>query len=275
LGILGVIMATMTFALVIVTPLSLAIANFSFRHGLDPDIVLYPVESTVSDLLITLGYLLVLTLFFPLASFGRYMIGLIDLLLLCVTVYILYRSVRQTEFLKTVKESFMTLIFVAFIVNVTGTFLGKIAQAVGTRREVYTAYPALIDTVGDVGSVVGSTATTKLALGTLKASFSAVRDHLTEIFSAWTASLMMFVVYSILSLSIQGKFTLTNLLEFTSLLISTNIMAAALIIFVAYFSAVLTYKRGLDPDNFVIPIESSMADSATTISLLIALSLIG
>jgi cation transporter-like permease len=31
----------------------------------------------------------------------------------------------------------------------------------------------------------------------------------------------------------------------------------------------------LDPDNFVIPIESSLADSITTISLLVALGLIG
>jgi len=39
--------------------------------------------------------------------------------------------------------------------------------------------------------------------------------------------------------------------------------------------AVLTFQRGLDPDNFVIPIESSLADGITTISLLAALFLVG
>ena len=34
-------------------------------------------------------------------------------------------------------------------------------------------------------------------------------------------------------------------------------------------------KKGLDPDNFVIPIESTLADSITTIALLIALFLTG
>jgi len=39
--------------------------------------------------------------------------------------------------------------------------------------------------------------------------------------------------------------------------------------------AILTYRRGWDSDNFVIPIESSLADSITTISLLLALNTIG
>jgi cation transporter-like permease len=39
--------------------------------------------------------------------------------------------------------------------------------------------------------------------------------------------------------------------------------------------AILTFQKGLDPDKFVIPIESSLADSITTIALLAALFLIG
>jgi len=272
-SILGVIMATMTLALVVISPITFSVANLSFRHGLDPDIILYPVESTVSDLLITLCYFLVLNLFFRFGSPGQYVIASLCLLLLSFAVYILSKNAHEFEFVKTVRESFLMLVLVAFIVNVTGSFLSEIRKVIGDRREVYTVYPALIDTVGDVGSVVGSTATTKFALGTLRSSFWAVKDHATEIFSAWTASLIMFVVYSILSLVIQAKFTLPNLFGFTASLIAVNIMAAGFIIAVSYVAAVFTYQRGLDPDNFVIPIESSLADSATTVSLLIALSL--
>jgi len=274
ISILGAILATMTLALIIISPLTLTVASLSFRHGLDPDIVLYPVESTVSDLLITLCYMLVLKLFFS-GSPGQYAVGVLGLFLLSLAAYILSKNAREMEFVKTVRESFLMLVLVAFIVNVTGSFLGKITEVVGGRREIYTVYPALIDTVGDVGSVVGSTATTKFALGTLRSSFSAVRDHTTEIFSAWTASLIMFVAYSILSLTIHAKFMLSNFFGFTALLVGANLMAAAFIVTVAYVSAVFTYRKGLDPDNFVIPIESSLADSATTVSLLVALSLMG
>jgi len=85
----------------------------------------------------------------------------------------------------------------------------------------------------------------------------------------------MYSVYSILSLLIQGLFTFPSLLRFTAALFTANIVAASIIILISFGVAVLTYQRGLDPDNFVIPIESSFADSVTTFSLLLALGLFG
>lgn len=274
-NILSVILATMTLSLVIISPLTMIVSFLSFKHGLDPDIIVYPVESTISDLLITMTYILVVNLFLRFGSAGRYLIVFAGLVLLFVAAYLLRKNVREPEFVKTIRESLLTLVFVAFIVNVTGTTLGKISGVVGERREIYTVYPALIDTMGDVGSVVGSTATTKLALGTLKSSLSSIRNHSTEISGAWAASLIMFIMYSMLSLIIQGLFTFPNFFRFTALLFSTNVVAASVIIIISYAVAILTYQRGLDPDNFVIPIESSLADSITTISLLLALSIIG
>jgi mgtE-like transporter len=272
LNILLVMMATMALALVIISPLTLTVSFLSFKHGLDPDIILYPIESTVADLLITVTYIGVLNIF---AFTGLYTLVPAGLALLLCSLYFLARNFQEVEFLKTVKESFLTIIFVSLIINIAGSTLGKIAETVGGRREIYTVYPALIDTVGDVGAVVGSTATTKLALGTLKSSFSSVKDHSVEIFSAWTASLIMYCIYAVLALNIQGIFTIQNLLSFTVLLLIANVIAVSCIILISYAVAILTYQRGLDPDNFEIPIESSLADSITSIALLTAIFLVG
>ena len=275
LSILSVVVATMGLALLIVSPLTVIVSFVSFRHGLDPDIVLYPVESTVSDLMITLVYIVVLNAFVLFGLAGQLFVVLVGLILVSVSAYLLVNNIREPEFVKTVKESLLTLVFVSFIVNITGSTLGKIAEAVGERREVYTVYPAMIDTMGDAGAIVGSTATTKLALGTLQSSFSSIRNHMTEISATWAASAIMFCVYSVSSLTIQGLLDLTNLLRFTALLLATNVVAGLAIEMISYVVAVLTYQKGLDPDNFVIPIESSLADSITTISLLLSLSLFG
>lgn len=162
----------------------------------------------------------------------------------------------------------------AFIVNSTGTILKGIGEMVGSRLEIYTVYPALIDTVGDVGSVVGSTATTRLFLGFLEPSLSSMRNHAKRIFSTWAASITMFFSYAFLSLLIQGILTLPEFLKLATILILTNIIAVPLIVVISYLSAILTFKRGLDPDNFVIPIETSLADSITSITLFISLLLI-
>jgi cation transporter-like permease len=47
------------------------------------------------------------------------------------------------------------------------------------------------------------------------------------------------------------------------------------IVLLTYSISILTFKRGLDPDNFVIPVESSFADVITSIALLVSIILLG
>ncbi|MBX5321935.1 MAG: magnesium transporter [Candidatus Bathyarchaeota archaeon] len=270
LDIFIVIAATMTFGLAL-SFFTMGVGFTTFKKGLDPDVIEYPIMSTVADIFITFCYILTLSLHL----LSKYAVALIAIFHLCLSFYIVLRDHTKKEFVKTIKESFATLVLVAFIVNVTGTVLNRISAIVEGRREVYSVYPALIDTVGDVGSVVGSTATTKLALGLLKPTFSSMRNHSKQIFAAWVASLIMFLLFSVLSLSINNLLSISTFLVFTALLLTANLFAVSAIILISYAIAILTFQKGLDPDNFVIPIESSIADSITTIALLAALFLIG
>jgi len=269
-----VVIATMGLSIVFISPLTIVVSFLSFKHGLDPDVALYPVTSTVDDTLVTLCYILELNIFFSLPPFGSYLVGLIGLIFLCIVSYVVVKHIREALFVKMIREFFVTLLFVAFIVNVTGSFLNRIRGFIGSRSEVYVVYPALIDTVGDVGSIVGSTATTKLFLGVMKPSFSSIKQHSIQIVSAWMASLVMFTLYSVLPFTFRIA-TLKYLPRFMVQLMATNMLAVSVMVVISFAVAILTYRRGWDPDNFVIPIESSLADSLTTISLLAALSAIG
>ena len=267
---LAVIVATMALSVVFISPITMAFSVLSFRRGLDPDVIVYPITSTVSDIVNTACYIFSLNIFFKLNHFGPYLIGILDLIFLSVVVYILVKNVREEKFVKMIKEFLLTLVFVAFIVNVTGSFLNKI----GNGTEIYVVYPALITTIGGVGSIIGSTATTKLALGLIKPSFSSIKQHLNEIAGSWIASTVMFTLYSIVLSLTSETTTLSNSLKFATQLLTTNILAVSAMVIIAYAVAISTYRRGLDPDNFVIPLESSLADSITTASLLIALTVI-
>ncbi len=271
-AILSVILSTMGISLSL-TLITTTVAFVSFNRGLDPDIVVYPIMSTVADIFVTICYVLVLNLFF-FANIGQWVTAIIGLVFLLFTLYILSRNLHEPEFLRTVKESLVTMVFVAFIVNVTGTVLKGISEIVKNRKEIYTAYPALIDTVGDVGSVVGSTATTKLALGMLKPTFSSIRDHSKTILSAWAASVLIFCVLAISSLLLTGNASLPALSNLLIVLLAANIISVMAIVLISFGVSILTFKKGLDPDNFVIPIVSSLADSVTSIALLVVLVLV-
>lgn len=273
-AIITVIVSTMTLGLTL-SLVTTKVAFISFKKGLDPDIIVYPIMSTLADIAITIYYILILNTFFNYGYIGKYATAIIGLTHVLLILYILTRNIHEKEFVKTLKESFFTIIFVAFIVNVTGTILKEISVIVENRREIYMVYPALIGTIGDVGSVVGSTATTKLALGLLKPAFYSIMKHKKQIFSAWSASMTVFILLAVLSLRINKIFTVYTLSRFVYILIIANITAVIAIVVVSYTISILAFQKGLDPDNFVIPVESSFADSFTSIALLFALVLVG
>ncbi len=275
LVILGALIATMGISLLVISPLTIAIAFSSFKKGLDPDIIVYPITSTTADILVTLCYVLVLNMLFLMGEAGQCVVFLICVVFTCIASIIFYKDMSNVGFARTIKEAMYTIVIVAFIVNVTGSVLSRISEVVGRRPEIYVVYPALIDTMGDFGAIVGSTATTKLALGTIDSSFKSIKNHRNQIAGAWIASVAMYVIFAIISSIYQVPISFLAILRFVGLLLATNVFAAVFMTVISFGVAILTFHEGLDPDNFVIPIESSLADTITTVSLLVMLSLAG
>ncbi|HLN88617.1 MAG TPA: magnesium transporter [Candidatus Binatia bacterium] len=272
-AILTVMVATLSLGLLI-TLITVKFTFISFKSSLDPDTIVYPAISTVADIIITFLYIAVLNLYFKTGTVGQWAIIVFGLINVFLVLIILPRNLREAEFLKIIKESLPTMLLVAFMVNITGTVLKGISNLADGRRQIFTVYPAMIDMMGDVGLVVGSAATTKLALGVLVPSYSSIRNHAKNIFSAWTVSLVLFAVLGLLSLVINGIFSLQGTFSLLLILLVANIIAFSAIALISYAISILTFKRGLDPDNFVIPVGSSLADALTTIALFIALLLI-
>ncbi len=271
-AILTVMVATLSLGLLI-TVMTVQFTFVSFKRSLDPDTIVYPAVSTLANIVITFLYIAVLNLYFS-GFIGRWTIILFGLINVFLVLFILPLNVRDAEFRRIIRESLPTMLLVAFMVNITGTLLKGISNLAGSRREIYTVYPAMIDMMGDASLVVGSAATVKLTLGVLAPSYSSIKNHAKNIFSAWASTLMLFVVIGILSLALNGVFTVSGITGLIVVLLLSNAFAYVSIVLVSYAISILTFKRGLDPDNFVIPIGSSLADALTTLALFITLLLL-
>ena len=272
-SILAVMVATMTLGLFLLV-VTVKVAFISFTRGLDPDVMVYPILSTAASIFITFCYVVILNLFFNFNQLGVGIVVFLGVANLLFVIYIFPRNLRDREFIKTIQESLAALMIVAVIVNVTGTILRGIDRFAYRQIEFYTVYPALIGIVSDVGSVVGSTATTKLALGMLKPKLSSIGNHARSILSAWAASLLMFIILAFLALVIHGSFTLAAFYGHLVTLVIANLVAVTLIVLLSFAISILTFQKGLDPGNFVIPIENAFAASITSIALLLALGLL-
>jgi len=264
-AILMVMVATMSLGL-LTTLITTKVMFISFKRSLDPEVVVFPAISTMADIVITFLYIGVLNLYFS-GDFGQWAIALFALLNVSVVLITLHRFIRKADFLRIIKESLGTMLLIAIVVNITGTALRGVNALVGIRREIYIIYPAIIDLIGDVGLIVGSAATTKLALGALAPSFSSIKNHAKNIFSTWLSSILIFGVLGALALAINNKLSISGISSLLPSLFLTNIIAFIAIVVITYAISIVTFKRGLDPDNFVIPIISTLADSITTIAL--------
>jgi len=273
-AILLVMVSTLAFGLLF-TLVTIKVAFVSFKKGLDPDVVVYPIISAIAVIFITFCYVGVLNLFFFLPYFGRLTILTISLAHVFLVLYLIAQDKRDPEFLKTIKESFIMLMLVAVILTLTGTVFKGISHFAEKQKEIYTIYPALINIVSSVGSVVGSTANTKLALGLLSPSLSSIKNHTKNITIAWTASLLISTVLALISLAINHVFSISGVLNFILIIWLSNIIAVIFIVILSFSIAILAFRRSLNPDNFVIPIETSLAIIVTSTSLLLALFLIG
>ncbi len=274
-AILSVMVSTLAIGLLF-SLVTIKVAFVSFKRGLDPDIIVYPVIATLASIFITFCYVGVLKLltFLP----GMLLITAIGFAHVFLVLYLVTKDRNNPEFLRTVRESFLMLILVALIVTLTGTIFGGLTRF--TQREIVmiypallTAYPALINNISNVGSVVGSTANTKLALGLLKPNFNSILNHAKNITSAWLASFLIFVILALSSLAINRVSSLTSFVDVIAIIWVSNVIAVIGIVLVSYGIAILTFRRGLNPENFVIPLETSFATIIMSTALLVTLLL--
>jgi mgtE-like transporter len=82
------------------------------------------------------------------------------------------------------------------------------------------------------------------------------------------------MVLGVMSLALNGVFTVSAIAGILVILLLSNVIAFVVIVLVSYAISIMTFKRGLDPDNFVIPLGSSLADALTTLALFITLLLL-
>jgi len=269
-----VVVATMTLGLTL-SLLTVKVAFITFKRGSDPEVSAYPFTFALSGILMTAYYVLILRLFFQYGHVGRNATALICTASAVIAFFILLRSVRDREFINALKEPLLTLLVASVIFNITGTVFKRIGAVTAGRNEVIAVYPALTSVANDVGSTISQTATTKLALGLLKPSLGSIRGHATQILSSWIASVIMFGLFSVLCLFVSDGLAANSLAAFTALLLLTNILGVALTVITAYGLSVITFLKGLDLDNSVIPVQSVLVEGMVTVALLAALLFTG
>ncbi len=262
---------TCLLAVVISIPIASIVGIEVFKRGLDPDIFIYPVMSTLDDILITFCY-------FTVAGFIIYFdnLPLMFFVLAFIAVYFsitIFRNRGKNVFRRTLLEGAPTVVFASFLGVFGGMGLGSLKKEIENMPSILIIYPAMIDALGDIGSILGSMETTKLALGYTTSLAKTFKETFADLVSVECAAAIIHLKFAIIGFAISGLQGFSFLFYMVSITLFSNIIS---FLFISVFSltvATQTFKYGLDPDNFVIPLVASVSDVVATLSLVASIAI--
>ena len=154
---------------------------------------------------------------------------------------------------------------------ISGTLLSSNEEILYSIPIMLLIIPALNSLTGDISTVLVSRLTTHLYIGTLSPKIK-ISERLKEDFCGLLITLLLSLV-SLLFLGylvgvISGIKIINPLLM--SFIITLTILLLFFIMFITLFiGAIFLFKRGMDPNNFLIPFVTSLADFLTPLFLIL------
>jgi mgtE-like transporter len=261
-------------ASVLVGGFAVVLALAANSYGWDLDSVAMPVITAIGDL-VTIPALFAAT----------YAIGIdivtpvICVVLAAIAVVVTLRGLASSYAVtrRALRESLPVLL-------ITGVLSLAAGVLVETRVEHFTAFPAflvlmppLLSNSGALAATVASRLASKLHLGALEPKpypqgLALLDTSIILIFGIWVFALVAVASHfaaTAIGLASPGLGTMMGVGMLA------GIGATCVLVLLAYYVAVATYRMGLDPDNHTVPIVTSTSDLTAVITLTLALIALG
>jgi mgtE-like transporter len=248
-------------------PITLFVAIKAFKSGLNPDILVYPTMSTINDIVVSVIYLIVVSLMIE--GERHILVMKFFIILIAASSIILSIKYRHEEMFKqTLKEGTPIVLLCSIFGTLNGITLASFRGTIERQPSILILYPALMNILGSIGSIIGSLETTKLALGYFSSFYGVLKNAVSDILTVETTALMIhgFLIGTVYAL---GSFTNIPVdpIFIIKVALLSNIFSFLVVSLFSIIVATQTFKRGLDPDNFVIPLTSSISDTVLTLTL--------
>ena len=166
---------------------------------------------------------------------------------------------------KIVMESLPILVIVLILAILTGTLLdSQLAKILPFFPFVLLIIPAFIDITGDLSGVVGARTTSYLYTGELNRSFQPYQLLLTNLIAILLVAASAYAFLGLCVIGISYFFLHTLLpqyvIPFFFAILGAGVSATGLTSLFGLLSARIVYRYGVDLDNIIPPITTTIGD---------------
>jgi mgtE-like transporter len=261
-------------ASVVVLGATVALAGGSVRYGWDLDNVTAPLVSTLGDVL-TLPALWLATFALTVRVFSS-VLGLLTGAAALAALVIGWRS-RREILRQVVRESTPILLVAVGLSTLAGV-------AIERRLDVFSRYPALlmllpafISSAGALGGILSSRLSTKLHLGLLEARALPSSEARLDSASVFLLGAPVFL-FNALGAHLTARLlheASPGLLQMVAASMLGGAVAVAFVVAVAYYGTVASFRLGLDPDTYGVPVVTSSVDFLGAVALIVTIVTLG
>jgi len=174
-------------------------------------------------------------------------------------------------FKKIFKESIVVVILSSVMGLFSGTLLSSNEEIIYAIPIFIIALPALNSLIGDISTILISRLTTHLYIGSIPPKIQSSK-RLIEDFIGLLLTILLSLGFLLIvgygaiifsGMSIINPFIIIIIIIFTIMILFFTMFAFL------FMSAIFLFKRGKDPNNFLIPFVTSAADFLTPLLLII------
>ena len=229
-----------------------------FKKGVDPDAVAAPIVTSIADL-ITIP-LLVGFMFLYEDTPKTFYFLLVLAIILSLIVGKGFKIGKQER--KVFVEVLSIVGVLAFISSISGTLLESYSDIIHASIIFSVMYPAILDSTGNLGSVVGAKTSTRIHLGEIEKLFN--KTTVIEISLYTILAAILGVLANLIAIGVV-KLTLHTHIGFVKPFLLLYPLLAFGVMWMAYFLAISFDRLGLDPDNATVPTITTLADIFSTL----------
>ncbi len=259
------------FSTIIMLPITMFISLKSFEGGWDPDNITTPFIAAVGDFFTLPAIILsVMTVnfigFHPMVKMILFVIIIIITLASLISGYTADNEVRHI-----VRQSTPVLFFCSILGTVAGGILNNSISTLLKNQTLLTLVPLFSGESGGLVSILGARLSSGLHSGLIDPVLRPKKHTMENFIAIVTLAVVMYPLIGFLAESSTLAFGNVGVGFPQSLSISflAGMILIMIMLLVVFYISTISYRRGLDPDNIVIPLSTSLTDSISTLILIV------
>ncbi|HDO19572.1 MAG TPA: hypothetical protein ENG74_02470, partial [Thermoplasmatales archaeon] len=238
------------------------VAFLTYRLGWNPDNTSAPLITLAGDV-VTLPLLFISYNLIKDFSYTESITILLSLLIFFIIPTLLYSTDRDKRYYRRIiRESLPILIICGIIGTFSGTVLLSRVESLIEIPALLILIPPFLEDGGAIGGILASRFSSSLHLGLSEYSSKPSKDVIRTFFLMHLLAFWVFALVGVFGYSIAKTMNIQTLPLVSMVLISViaGEILVVLVNFVAYYTSMISFKRGIDPDNVAIPVITSVID---------------